>query len=325
MNTHIHTSNLSDQKKYSSFKKNIEKERSIALKKRLRDQAFMTDMEYISGAFIEMYEPYLKDIVHRLFEKGYAIDVSSGFGNSKYQYQSLNGHFTVDYITRNKLEKEGIKVRDENGLKMLVFWAEKLDLEYIKQKWLKIIEILPDKGKLTTLLTSPKAVLFRRKYMSKNPDLQRKRLFERLSYSVQTTVKNDIKNRKLKNPHPNKLESQLGIFIEELEPQVRHAVIVMNKKGYSTDLSGFVSNSCEQMIEGDFQLDEKIISKLNNLNIKVETNPSGYTRLVFAPKAADIKKIKKQWDQIVSLLPNRKKTAFSSMTRKAREFRGKYN
>src|SRR3990172_12039017 len=104
MNTHFHTFEIPDQKKFSTLKKSIDRERSKAVNKRIKEQPFMTDMEYISGAFLEMYEPYLKDIVCRLFEKGYSIDISSGFCSNKFQYQSLNGHFSLDYITKNKLE-----------------------------------------------------------------------------------------------------------------------------------------------------------------------------------------------------------------------------
>lgn len=324
MNTNIHTSGLSDQKKFISLKNIIKKEQSVAVKKRLQEKAFMTDMEYISGAFMEMYEPYLKEVVARLFEKGYAIDVSSGFCSNKLQYQSLNGYFALNFITRNKLEKEGVKIRNNDGLKCLFFFAEKLNLDHIKQKWLHIIEMLPDKGKLTSLSVSPQALLFRRKYNSKNPKLQKQKLFDRLTFSIQSKVEKDVKKRKKINPHPNSIESKLGIFIEELEPQVRQAVLEMNRKGYSTDLSGCVYNSCDQMIEGDFQLPEKIISKLSHLGIKAESNPSGYTRLQFSPQFADIKKIKKQWNKIVSLLPSKNRVADQSMTRKAREFRMKY-
>lgn len=321
MNTYIDSSNLVDQKKFISFKKLIDKERTAALKKRLKEEAFMTDMEYILGAFIEMYEPYLKEIIYRLFEKGYVIETSSGFSSSKPQHQSLDGYFAIDYITTNKLGKTGVKVREYKGLKSLIFWVEKIDLDYIKQKWLHIVEILPDKGKLTTPSASPQALKFRRKYIAKNPQLQRQRLFERLEYSIQTKMKNDINRRKKQNPNPNKIESCLGIFFEELEPQVRQAVIEMNRKGYSTDLSGFVNNSCEQMIEGDFQLEEKVINKLNLLGVTVGTNPSGYTRLQFSPREVDINKIKKHWNKVVSLLPNKNRMADSSMTRKSREFR----
>jgi len=134
----------------------------------------------------------------------------------------------------------------------------------------------------------------------------------------------NVKKRKKINPHPNNIETRLGIFIEELQLQVRQAVLEMNRKGYSTDLSGFVNNSCDQMIEGDFQLDEKIINKLRLLGINVESNPSGYTRLQFSPKEADLGNIKKQWNKIVALLPTGKKTADISMTKKSREFRMKY-
>jgi len=324
MNTHFHTFEISDQKKFSTLKKSIDRERSKAVNKRIKEQPFMTDMEYISGAFLEMYEPYLKDVVCRLFEKGYAIETSSGFNNIKSQYQSLDGNFVIDYVTRNKLDKKDIKIREKDGFKSLVYWAENLDLDFIKQKWMKIIDILPDKGKLTMPSASPKAVLFRRKHISNNPKLQRQRLLEQLEFKIRTAMDKNVKKRKKINPHPNNIETRLGIFIEELQLQVRQAVLEMNRKGYSTDLSGFVNNSCDQMIEGDFQLDEKIINKLRLLGINVESNPSGYTRLQFSPKEADLGNIKKQWNKIVALLPTGKKTADISMTKKSREFRMKY-
>ena len=325
MNTNIHPSDITEQKKFISLKKFINNQRAGALKKRLKQEAFMTDMEYISGAFMEMYEPYLKEIVSKLFEKGYSIDTSSGFCSNKYQYQSLNGHFTLDYLTKNKLEKKGVKIRDMNGYRALVFFAENLDLENIKEKWLELIELLPDNGKLTSPSNTPQALVFRRKYISKNPLQQKQRLFERLRHKVQSKIEKEVKTRKKMNPHPSKSESRLGIFKEELEPQVSQAVLAMNLKGYSTDLSGFINNSRDQMIEGDFQLPEKIANKLNQLGINIETNPSGYTRLWFSPKDADIRKIKKQWNKIVSLLPSRNKIADFSMTKRAREFRIKYS
>lgn len=324
MNTQINTYDQEDLKKYSSLKKSINKERTLALKKRLKSKPSMNDIEYLLGAFLEMYEPYLKEIVLKLVEKGYAIETSSGFGQHNGEYQSLDGYFSVDYVTRNKLEKNGIKVRENSGFKSLVFWPEKIDLSFIKEKWLKIVSILPDKGLLTQPSMSPQAVKYRRKYASSNPTLQRERFFERLEYKVQQTMINDIKRRKEKNPKPDKIESQLGLFVEELEPQVRKAVLDMNKKGYSTDASGFMENPGDQMIEGDFQLEEKTIKDIQSIGVTVETNPSGYTRLQFSPKEADITKIKKQWNKIVSLLPDKKKIADSSMTVKAREFRKNY-
>ena len=95
----------------------------------------------------------------------------------------------------------------------------------------------------------------------------------------------------------------------------------MNKKGYSTDSSGFADNPCDQMIEGDFQLEEKTIKALESFGVQVDTNPSGYTRLQFSPLEADISKIKQKWNKIVSLLPSKNQIALTSMTKKARDFR----
>lgn len=324
MNTLINTYDQKDRKKFSSLKKSVIQAKAKALKKRLKSEPSMNDTEYLLGAFLEMYEPHLKEIVLKFLKRGYVIETSSGFGDHNGEYLSLDGYFSVDYVTRNKLEKNGIKVRENNGFKSLVFWADKIDLDYIKNKWLSIIDIFPDKGILTQPSASPQAVKCRRKYASRNPLLQKVRLFERLMYSLKKTMLNDLKKRQKKNSKPDKIESCLGLFVEELEPQVRQAVLSMNKKGYSTDASGFMDNPGDQMIEGDFQLDQKSIKELQVIGVTVETNPSGYTRIQFSAKEANIKKIKKQWNKIVSLLPNKNRNADASMTKHAREFRIKY-
>lgn len=307
--------------KLASLKKSVEKAKKAALRKRISKQPQITDIEYLWGAFIEMYEPHLKEMVHKLSQKGYLIDASSGFGGKNSEIQVMTGDFSIDYVTKNKLEKIGVKFREFNGNKSLIFWPEKATLDHINAKWLQIINALPDKGVLAVPSAKNDAIMFRRRYIPKGSRLQRQRLFEKLKYNTQRKVETDIKRRKVKNPHPNKLESMLGLFVEELEPQVRQAVLILNKKGYSTDVSGFMDNSCDQMIEGDFQLDGKIINSLQAIGVQVETNPSGYTRLQFSPEEADIQKIKRKWDKIVSLLPDKNQRASSSMTRKARDFR----
>ena len=319
MNTFINSYNPEDRKKYILLKNSVNREKISALKKRLKSEPSMNDLEYLLGAFLEMYEPYLREVVVDLSKKGYVIETSSGIGSNNGEYQSLDGYFSVDYVTRNKLEKNGIKVRENNGFKSLVFRADKLDLDFIKHKWLEVIAILPDKGVLTQPSTSPQAVKFRRKYVSKNPLLQKQRFFEKLEHNIQTIMLNE-----LKNPKPDKLESRMGLFVEELEPQIRKAVLEMNRKGYSIDVSGFMSNPVDQMVEGDFNLEEESIEKLKAMGVIVETNPSGYTRLQFSPVEADIKKIRQQWNKIVSILPDKKRIADASMTHKARDFRMKY-
>ena len=96
-----------------------------------------------------------------------------------------------------------------------------------------------------------------------------------------------------RNPYSTEIESILGAFVEMLQPQVQQAVLEFNRKGYSTDVSGFMNNGENQKIEGDFQLSGDIIRKLKGMGVIVETNPSRYTTLQFSPSQPDLNKIKK--------------------------------
>src|SRR3989344_4342466 len=94
-------------KELGVLKNLVDTKRKKLLTKRLAKNPFVSDLEYLLGAFLEMYEPYLYEIVELLFTKGYIIDVSSGFSGKYAESQSLNGYIPVDYITRNKLGKLG--------------------------------------------------------------------------------------------------------------------------------------------------------------------------------------------------------------------------
>jgi len=73
-------------------------------------------------------------------------------------------------------------------------------------------------------------------------------------------------------------ELRLGAFMEELEPQVRNALIVLNKKGYKTHSSGFYGSESGQGdlqaidMEGNYSLDEEIVKKLNDMGVRVGFN-----------------------------------------------------
>lgn len=310
--------------KLTKLKDVVHASKNSSLERRLKENPYVTDLEYLLGAFLEMYEPHVQESVLRLSSKGYIVDASSGFSGKLSETQSLNGYLHPDYITRNKLEKIGIKFREFNGLMSFTFWPEEPNLESIKSKFLQIAEILPDKGILTTPSQLDHAVTFRMKYIPKDKNLQKKRLFERLLHFVQKQTENDFENRKIRKLRPDKTELCLGTFVEELEIQSREAVLMLNKKGYSIDTSGFMENPCVQMVEGDFQLDQQVIEKLKKMGVQVETNASGYTRIQFAPDDADLKRIIKQWMQIATLLPKKHEVAAPSMTRKARNFRTHY-
>lgn len=324
MNIFDNSANQSIWDELASLKKSVTKAKNTAIKKRLAQKSQTTDLEYILGAFMEMYEPHLTKVVHKLAQKGYAIDASSGFGGKNSEFQVISGDFSIDYININKLEKIGVRHREYNGFQSLIFWPKIARIDTIVEKWMEIIDILPDKGMLVEPSMRAAAIKFRRKYIPHDLNLQKQRLFDKLKYKTLKSIDLDVKRRKVKNPHPDKIESVLGFFIEELEPQVRQAILELNRKGYSTDSSGFMNNSCDQMIEGDFQLDEKTTKRLNEVGVQVETNPSGYTRLQFSPPEANLSKIKRQWNKIISLIPNKNEIASVSMTRNAREFRTEY-
>src|SRR3989344_6924292 len=320
MMTDIHTNNQNIWDTLLKLKKESNEVRKIALQRRISTQPYSTDFEYILGAFIEMYEPYLYGVVRKLFKKGYALDVSSGFCGKFAQYQSINGVFSFDYVTKNRLEKEGVTQREFEGLKSLVFWPTRADIPYIKRKLFQLVELLPDRGVLKVPTNSYSAREFRRKFIPKDPGFRKTMLFERLQHKIQSEVNNAVKKRIEKNPTPTSIECSLGVFIESLEPQVKKGVLALHQKGYSIDFCGFSNNPCDQVIEGDFQLSEQTISQLFSRGVTVEITGSGYTKIYFKPEIASVNKIQEQWISIVATLPDTHQKAMDSMTRQAREF-----
>lgn len=323
--TVVNTSNQQIWDSLLKLKKDSDESREIAFQKRLATRPYITDLEYLLGAFLEMYEPHLIGIVRKLFKKGYALDVTSGFCGKYAQYQAINGSFSFDYVTKNRLEKAGVTQREFGGLKSLVFWPMQANINHIKKRLLQMIELLPDKGVLTVPANNYAASEFRRKYVPKNLKLRQTMQFERLQHRIQSEVHTAVKKRIEKNPTPTEIENSLGVFMEALEPQVRQAVLTLHKKGYSVDVSGFTNNPCEQAIEGDFQLNENTVQTLFAEGVIVETTGSGYTKLQFTPDEADMNTIQNRWKTIVGVIPDTHNIATDSMTRRARDFRSVYS
>lgn len=148
-----------------------------------------------------------------------------------------------------------------------------------------------------------------------------KKKFDQLISKIEQRRSKTLAHRVATNPHPNITEYQLGTFIEMLEPQVRQAVLELHKKGYSTDVSGFMDTPGKQIIEGDFLLDDATVKRLRQVGVLVEVTSSSYTKLHFSITDANIPKIKRRWDTVVSLIPDKRQVATPSMTRKARDFR----
>ncbi|MBI3443079.1 hypothetical protein HY008_00205 [Candidatus Woesebacteria bacterium] len=309
---------------FSSLKSLIDKKRSKKLARRLMTNPYSTRQEYLMGAFIEMYEHQLQPVVFPLFKKGYTIEVSSGFSGKYGECQVIKGYFPISEQIKNRLGKVGVKIHDSTYHKTMSFYPKRANLEAITASWKQIAEIFPDKEQASTPSTAMGAFQFRLAYIPVDPLLKIHRLFECLRDTVKQNMAADLTYRLKTKPFLSELESRLGVFLEMLEPQVRDAVVLLNRKGYSTDTSGFMAQADGQMIEGDFTIDEQTLNKLKAMGVTVETNPSGYTRLEFRSDVADIDHVRNQWKRIVELFPDRKKQAQPSMTKKSRDIRSKY-
>lgn len=309
---------------FLALRATVEKRRNEEIKKRIATNPHPTRQEYFIGAFTEMYEVQLQPIIHELFDKGYVIDVSSGFCGLHCECQAMIGIFPINDTLQKKLQTIGAKIHITNGFKSLKFWPNSPDIKQITKQWKKIVRLLPNNGQPSQPAVSTERIRFRSSYIPKNPNLKKNRLFTLLMFEVLDRVTDNSKKNMVGQSKPTDMELKLGAFAMMLEPQVRDAVLEFNRKGYSTDNSGFMGYAENQSLEGDFTLDAISRKRLEKLHVIVETNPSGYTRLQFWPVEADIDKIKATWDQIASILPDKLTVSSPSMTRGSREFRQKY-
>ncbi|HEY4034106.1 MAG TPA: hypothetical protein VGL94_09110 [Ktedonobacteraceae bacterium] len=95
--------------------------------------------------------------------------------------------------------------------------------------------------------------------------------FEDLRIETIRAAQHDLEDRMRMNPIPTFEEYKMGTFIERIEPQVRDAVLELNRKGYSTETSGFDGggDTSYQSIGGWFTLDKDTIRRLENADVRV--------------------------------------------------------
>lgn len=115
-------------------------------------------------------------------------------------------------------------------------------------------------------------------------------------------VINDLKKRLVTQPQPTSEELFLGCYVEMLEPQVRQAVRQMNQKGYTTSSSGFYTT--KQAVDGFFIIPPNTRRELKNYGVET-LEEKNYTTITFITTQPTLSAIKKQWLQIVKLLPQK--------------------
>jgi len=157
-----------------------------------------------------------------------------------------------------------------------------------------------------------------------------KRLTE-LRGAVHTRMEEEINKRLREDSKPSEEELRMAAFKENLEPQMRDAVLEMNRKGYGTTSSGFYGSRNDfQAIDGYFTVDEETKQKLEAIGVQVLRGPELgiplnklITQLRFYPDVADLEKMKEKWDAAVALLPQ--KEGPTAICDRAEEFRQEYD
>jgi hypothetical protein len=148
-----------------------------------------------------------------------------------------------------------------------------------------------------------------------------------LRQQVHGQERDALEKRLRTNPEKTEEEHRLGVYLEEIEPQVREAVREFNRKGYPTYSSGFGGHDSEyQTLEGDYRLDEETVEVLRGAGVEVTVEPSWKYRLEqqaglarpdtpeeakyttdirFKPAIANLQDMEQKWMQIAAVLPDR--------------------
>jgi hypothetical protein len=173
-----------------------------------------------------------------------------------------------------------------------------------------------------------------REILSSIPHFVKERVhFQRLAAlrrEVHKGMKAEITERVRNNPVFTETEDSLGVFVELLEPQVRDAVLELNRKGYTTYSSGFFGKRHEvQAIAGVFALDDEIKKELAPHDVEIEDKQwfrgrFTHTIIAFKPQEPDLAKIKQRWDLIAAILPDRGQLALPNFLNTAVELRKIY-
>jgi len=144
--------------------------------------------------------------------------------------------------------------------------------------------------------------------------------FQALRQGIIENWQDRIRARIIANDVPTEQELNMNMYVEELEPQVRDAVLDLNRKGYSTHSSGFRGhpNADIQQIDGFFTLDNDTQRNLNKIGVEViskniKPDESGtwreHTSIRFRSKEPNLNAMKEKWAEITALIPDRGRSA----------------
>lgn len=128
-------------------------------RERNRTAPIPTDDEWSAGVFVEDLEPQVRDAVFALRRKGYAT-YSSGFDDWDYQSVHMEDALDLPPGPTKALEDMSVTVRE----KSLSFIPDDFDPERMREKWNRIVDLLPERDMPAPETDVPQAELFRRRH-----------------------------------------------------------------------------------------------------------------------------------------------------------------
>ena len=123
--------------------------------------------------------------------------------------------------------------------------------------------------------------------------------------------------RKEDNPQKTPIELRIGAYLEELEPQVRSLIVMMNELDLPTFTSGFDCTDIRfQMVSGNFRLKGDLRKPLYQMGVRSHVDrarvmlpyrypnaPTGHiTTLRFRPKVLTLTAITEDWKRIEDVI-----------------------
>jgi hypothetical protein len=151
--------------------------------------------------------------------------------------------------------------------------------------------------------------------------------FEELRTTIPKIAKDEFNSRMERNAKLSLEEWKMGITMEDLEPQVRGAVLELNRKGYTTEISGLYKDNVN-LIQINSHIDGDTKQKLENIGVKVEEGTfdnKPFTEIVFKGIEPNLYTLQHQWREIAALFPKKgeMETNMSSMAQLTRSLDGK--
>lgn len=146
--------------------------------------------------------------------------------------------------------------------------------------------------------------------------------FVRLREDTVALKRNRFRERVMSAPDPNEEEWALGVYLEEIEPQVRDAVLTLRKKGYNTMESGFYGPEKQRIGFSEpihLEISPEAVKYLEGLGLRAEVTEDGIE--LYYSKPLTIDELKDAWDTVARDLPNLNIKAGTATTGAAESFR----